>query len=392
MVKNDFIGENMPLHGVVGIGASAGGLEALQQFLHSLPENTGLAYVIIQHLSPDYKSLLREILSKYTKMPVVQAENDMEIQKNTVYIIPPKYNMKLEKNKLRLSEYDHAIINHPIDVFFRSLAASYANKSVAVILSGTGSDGTNGIKSIKEANGVIIIQSPGSSKFDGMPRSAIATGFADLVLPPEDIAEEMPHIARALFARDNEHGEGLIPTDNTILTKIFSLLKSVTNVNYTYYKQTTILRRIERRMVVNHKSGLEKYADYLSENPDEVKILAREILIGVTSFFRDPEYFEALKEYAIKPLVSRQSAIADDSIRVWVAGCSSGEEAYSIAILFLEAMEELNHKCDVNIFATDLDPDSISFASKGAYGENIVEDVSITRLSKYFTKKRISIL
>ena len=300
--------------------------------------------------------------------------------------------MKLEKNKLRLSEYDHAIINHPIDVFFRSLAASYANKSVAVILSGTGSDGTNGIKSIKEANGVIIIQSPGSSKFDGMPRSAIATGFADLVLPPEDIAEEMPHIARALFARDNEHGEGLIPTDNTILTKIFSLLKSVTNVNYTYYKQTTILRRIERRMVVNHKSGLEKYADYLSENPDEVKILAREILIGVTSFFRDPEYFEALKEYAIKPLVSRQSAIADDSIRVWVAGCSSGEEAYSIAILFLEAMEELNHKCDVNIFATDLDPDSISFASKGAYGENIVEDVSITRLSKYFTKKRISIL
>ena len=372
---------------VVGIGASAGGLEALQQFLHHLPDNTGLTYIIIQHLSPDYKSLLGEILSKHTKMPVIQAENDTVIEKNRIYLIPPKFNMELQGSKLQLSEYDHGIINHPIDVFFRSLAKSYANKSVAIILSGTGSDGTNGIKSIKEENGVIIVQSPETSKFDGMPRSALATGFADLVLSPEEIAEEMPHIAASLFARNSEHSAGLQPSDETMLSKIFSILKSISNVNYTYYKQTTILRRIERRMVVNHKDNLEKYVDYLAANPDEAKTLSREVLIGVTSFFRDPEYFAMLKERAIKPILTKTQAKAEDPVRVWVAGCSSGEEAYSVAILFMEAMEEFDLRHSVKIFATDLDSDSIATASKGIYGENIAEDVSISRLSRYFTKK-----
>jgi len=372
---------------VVGIGASAGGLEALQQFLRYLPNNTGLTYVIIQHLSPDYKSLLGEILSKHTKMPVLQAHNDAVIEKNKIYLIPPKYNMELQGGRLLLSRYDKGIINHPIDVFFRSLAKSYANKSVAIILSGTGSDGTNGIKSIKEENGVIIVQSPESSKFDGMPRSALATGFADLVLSPGEIAEEMPHIAASLFARANENGEGLAPSDETMLSKIFSILKSVSNVNYTYYKQTTILRRIERRMVVNHKDSLEKYVDYLASNPEESKILSREVLIGVTSFFRDPDYFETLKERAVRLIVSAHRSHENDDIRVWVAGCSSGEEAYSVAMLFMEVMEEMNVKLSVKIFATDLDTDSIGFASKGVYGENIAEDVSISRLSRFFTKK-----
>ena len=373
--------------GVVGIGASAGGLEALQKLLGLLPSNTGLTYVIIQHLSPDYKSLLGEILSKHTKMPVLQAEDDTVIEKNKIYLIPPKYNMELQENKLHLSEYDHGIINHPIDVFFRSLARNYANKSVAVILSGTGSDGTNGIKAIKEENGVIIIQSPESSQFDGMPRSALATGFADLVLTPEEIVMEMPHISASLFARSSEHEAGIKPTDETILTKIFSILKSISNVNYTYYKQTTILRRIERRMVVNHKDKLEKYADYLVANPEEAKILAREVLIGVTSFFRDSEYFEMLKERAIKPILMKTERQGTESVRAWVAGCSSGEEAYSVAILFMEAMDELNCKREVKIFATDLDTESVAIASKGVYGDNIVEDVSINRLSRFFTKK-----
>ena len=295
--------------------------------------------------------------------------------------------MELQGSKLQLSEYDHGIINHPIDVFFRSLAKSYANKSVAIILSGTGSDGTNGIKSIKEENGVIIVQSPETSKFDGMPRSALATGFADLVLSPEEIAEEMPHIAASLFARNSEHSAGLQPSDETMLSKIFSILKSISNVNYTYYKQTTILRRIERRMVVNHKDNLEKYVDYLAANPDEAKTLSREVLIGVTSFFRDPEYFAMLKERAIKPILTKAQAKAEDPVRVWVAGCTSGEEAYSVAILFMEAMEEFDLRHSVKIFATDLDSDSIATASKGIYGENIAEDVSISRLSRYFTKK-----
>lgn len=373
--------------GVVGIGASAGGLEALQQFLQYLPENTDLTYVIVQHLSPDYKSLLKEILSKYTKMPVLQAKDGMVIKKNTIYLIPPKFNMELDGQELHLSEYDHAIINHPIDIFFRSLARFYGHKSVAVILSGTGSDGTNGIKTIKEENGLIIVQSPESSKFDGMPRSAITTGFADLVLPPEAIAAEMPHISASFYSRSSEHGEGIRPSDETMLTKIFSILKSITNVNYTYYKQTTILRRIERRMVVNHKTDLEKYVDYLAINPEEARILSREVLIGVTSFFRDPEYFEKLKEHAIKPLLI-QKAGSKEPLRVWIAGCSTGEEAYSIAILFMEAMEEANMKHELKIFATDLDTESIAFAGRGVYGENIAEDISINRLSRFFSKKK----
>jgi two-component system CheB/CheR fusion protein len=379
--------QNTAPRGVVGIGASAGGLEALQQFLNYLPVNTDLAYVIIQHLSPDYKSLLQEILSKYTKMPVLQAKDGMVVARNTIYIIPPKYNMELAGDRLHLSVYDHAIINHPIDIFFRSLAVSYRQKSAAVILSGTGSDGTNGIKSIKEENGLIIVQSPESSRFDGMPRSAIATGFADLVLPPEAIAMEMTHISGSFFSRTSEHGEGLKPTDETMLTKIFSILKSITNVNYTYYKQTTILRRIERRMVVTHKTDLEKYVDYLGANPDEARLLSREVLIGVTSFFRDPDYFAALKENVVKPLL-QESKGGSEPVRVWVAGCSTGEEAYSVAILFMEAMEELNIRHELKIFATDLDTESIAIAGRGAYGESIASDVSINRLSKFFTKRK----
>ena len=378
--------EKLP-RAVVGIGASAGGLEALQQLLQFLPANTGMTYVIIQHLSPDYKSLLGEILSKYAKIPVLQAENNTVIERNKIYLIPPKYNMEVRDGRLLLSEYDHGIINHPIDVFFRSLAKSYANKSVAVILSGTGSDGTNGIKRIKEENGVIIVQSPESSKFDGMPRSAIGTGFADFVLAPAEIAEEMPHIAASLFARSNEHAGGIEPTEETMLSKIFAILKSISNVNYTYYKQTTILRRIERRMVVNHKDNLESYVDYLVANPEEAKILAREVLIGVTNFFRDAEYFDMLKERAVKPILTKAQAKADEPVRVWIAGCSSGEEAYSVAILFMEVMEECGMKHSVKIFATDLDAESIAVASRGVYGENIAEDVSISRLSRYFTKK-----
>ena len=388
-MDNLFVGKHTALpRGVVGIGASAGGLEALQQLLHYLPETTDLAFVIVQHLSPDYKSLLKEILSKYTKMPVHQAKDGMLVEKNNIYLIPPKFNMEIDGQEIHLSEYDHGIINHPVDIFFRSLARSYGHKSVAVILSGTGSDGTNGIKTIKEENGLIIVQSPESSKFDGMPRSAIGTGFADLVLPPEAIAAEMTHISKSFFARSNEHGEGLKPTDETMLTKIFAILKSITNVNYTYYKQTTILRRIERRMVVNHKTNLEKYVDYLAANPEEARLLSREVLIGVTSFFRDPEYFELLKANAIKSLLSNSKDT--EPVRVWIAGCSTGEEAYSVAILFMEVLEELNLRREIKIFATDLDAESIAFAGRGIYGENIAEDVSISRLSKFFTKKKNS--
>ena len=366
---------------VVGIGSSAGGLEALQQFLTFLPADTGMAFVVIQHLSPDHRSLLADILGKYTTMPVMEAQDGMHVRKNTVYILPPKYNMEIEGGVLHLHEYNHQHINHPIDVFFRSLAKSYENRAVAMILSGTGSDGTNGIRSIKERNGMIIAQSPESAKFDGMPRSAIATGFVDLILNPDSIAREMAHISRSMA----DAGQRLQLSDGDLLSQVFSILKNVTNVNYSYYKQTTVLRRIERRIVVTHNRNLREYVNYMSNNPEEARLLAKEVLIGVTSFFRDQDYFDILKERVVKDLL--RNARPSDQIRIWVAGCSTGEEAYSIAILFAEAMEEMGIRRDIKIFATDLDGDSIAVAGRGVYGDSIQEDVSVTRLSRFFTKK-----
>ena len=366
---------------VVGIGASAGGLEALQQFLTFLPGDTGMAFVIIQHLSPDHKSLLADILGKDTTMPVVEAQDGMRVERNHIYMIPPKFNLEIVSDILRLRKYNLRNINHPIDIFFRSLAAAYENRAVAVILSGTGSDGTNGIRSIKDKNGVIIVQSPESAQFDGMPRNAIATGFVDLVLNPDSIAREMRHIAASMV----DAGNKLQLSDGDLMVQVFSILRNVTNVNYTYYKQTTILRRIERRIVVTHNRNLQEYVKYLSNNPDEARLLAKEVLIGVTSFFRDPDYFDVLKDRVVYDLV--KNSTPTEQIRVWVAGCSTGEEAYSIAILFAEVMEELGLRRDVKIFATDLDADAIAVAGRGIYGDNISEDVSVARLSRYFSRK-----
>ena len=365
---------------VVGIGASAGGLEALQQLLTFLPGNTGMSFIIIQHLAPNHKSMLAGILGKYTMMPVVEATDGIRIERNHIYMIPPRYNLEIDNDILRLREYDHNKINHPVDVFFRSLAYSYEDRAVAVILSGTGSDGTNGIRHIKEKNGMIIVQNPDSCKFDGMPRSAISTGFVDMIMNPDSIAREMSHISTSIIQPEVP----LEMTDQDMMTKLFSILKSVTNINYAHYKQTTILRRIERRMVITHNRNLKEYLNYISGNPEEARLLSKEVLIGVTSFFRDGDFFDVLKDVVIKPLLIQENSRA---IRVWVAGCSTGEEAYSVAILIAEAMEELGVRKDVKIFATDLDNDAIAVAGRGIYGDNIIDDVSVTRLSRYFTRK-----
>lgn len=382
-MKNNSSGYNVSRQPVcvVGIGASAGGLEALQQLLTFLPSNTGMAFVIIQHLSPDHKSLLADILGKYSAMPITEIEDGMHVERNHIYMIPPRYNVEIVSDVLMLHEYDSGKINHPIDFFFRSLAETYENRSVAVILSGTGSDGTNGIRSIKEHNGVIIVQSPESAKFDGMPRNAISTGFADLIQKPDSIAREMAHIAKSMV---NTSAQFML-SDQDVMSQVFSILKNVTNINYTYYKQTTILRRVERRLVVTHNRNLQEYVSYLTNNPEEAKILAKEVLIGVTGFFRDAEYFDVLRDTVIRQLLL--DAPRGKQIRVWVAGCSTGEEAYSIAILFEEAMEELNIRRDIKIFATDLDGDSIATAVRGVYGDNIIDDVSVPRLSRFFTRK-----
>ncbi|HJC40231.1 MAG TPA: PAS domain-containing protein [Candidatus Intestinimonas pullistercoris] len=375
---------------VIGIGASAGGLEALQQLFSCMPPNSGLSFVVVQHLSPDYKSLMADILSKHTEMPVYQAENGMAVEADTVYLIPPKKFMTIQEGRLVLSDYAPASLNHPIDVFFASLAEEKKEHSIVVILSGTGTDGTNGVKLVKEHGGLVIAQAPESAKFDGMPRSVINTGLADFVLFPEEIAEEVlnfsntPALLRPLRSDSPMYEEDTLFSEEETLSHIYTILKNASGIDFTYYKRTTILRRIERRMLVTHTSTLAEFARLLGDNTEEVQILVKEILIGVTNFFRDPAFFEKLKYNAIYKIVER--AREDEPIRVWSAGCSTGEEAYSIAILFQEVIEELNVRRDVKIFATDVDSRAIEQASKGIFSENIVDDVTPARLAKYFLK------
>ena len=375
---------------IIGIGASAGGLEALQQFFSCMPPNSGLSFVVVQHLSPDYKSLMADILSKHTEMPVYQAENGMAVEGDTVYLIPPKKFMTIKDGKLILTDYTAVTLNHPIDIFFSSLAEEKKEHSIVVVLSGTGTDGTNGVKFVKERGGLVIAQAPESAKFDGMPKSVISTGLADFVLSPEEIAEEIlnfsntPALLRPLRS-DNPLAEEESPfSEEETLSHIYTILKNASGIDFTYYKRSTILRRIERRMLVTHSATLTEFAHLLGDNAEEVQILAKEILIGVTNFFREPAFFEKLKYNAIYKIV--EHAKEEEPIRVWSAGCSTGEEAYSIAILFREVMEELNVKRDVKIFATDVDSRAIEQAGKGIFSENIIDDITPARLAKYFLK------
>ena len=368
---------------VVGLGASAGGLEALQQFFRFLPASSGLSFVVVQHLSPDYKSFMADILGKYTTMRVVQAENQMAVEPNTVYLIPPKNNMTLRAGKLFLTEYISGRLNHPIDVFFTSLAEENKERAVAVILSGTGSDGTNGAKAIKEHGGLTIVQDPATAQFDGMPRSAISAGLADWVLSPQEIAGEVINFFQHHAVGELEKDDALFSDDETF-AHIYAVLKKASGIDFTYYKRTTVLRRIERRLVVTHNASLAEYAQHLDSSPDEAHILVKEILIGVTNFFRDPAFFEKLKYSAIYNIV--QNSTENEPIRVWSAGCSTGEEAYSLAILFRETLDELGLRRDVKIFATDIDVKAIEQAGKGVFAESIADDITAERLAKFFIK------
>ena len=375
---------------VIGIGASAGGVEALQQFFSCMPNNSGLSFVVVQHLSPEYKSLMADILGKHTEMTVLQAANEMPVEADTVYLIPPKKYMIIKDGKLILSDYASGTLNHPIDIFFTSLAEEKREHAIVVVLSGTGSDGTNGVKSVKEYGGLVIAQEPETAKFDGMPKSVIQTGLADFILSPEEIAEEILNFSTTPLLLRNPRNDGpadeeAVFSEEDTLSHIYTILKNASGIDFTYYKRSTILRRIERRMLVTHTSTLAEFARLLGDNSDEVTILIREILIGVTNFFRDAPFFEKLKYNAIYKIVERASET--DPIRVWSAGCSTGEEAYSIAILFQEVMDELQVKRDIKIFATDVDSRAIEQASKGVYSENIIDDITPDRLSKFFIKQ-----
>lgn len=376
--------ENPPTH-YVGIGASAGGLEAIESFFANMPQDSGMGFIIIQHLSPDYKSLMVELLSKRTLMPVYRAEEGMQVQANSLYLIPPRKNLTIFHGRLLLTEQDHAKgLNLPIDVFLRSLAEDQGEKAVAVILSGTGSDGMRGVRAIKEHGGMVMVQDEESAKFDGMPRSAISTGLADFVLPTENMPGELMSFVNRPYGV-KASAAPLLLTNEDGMSRIFALLRDMHKVDFTFYKPSTLVRRIERRMNVNQTNDLSEYVAVLESNPREVKNLYRELLIGVTSFFRDPEAFDLLGTKGLPELLL---AAGDKEIRFWTAGCSTGEEAYTLAIACQECKERLRSRAKVKIFATDVDRESILYACNGTYPESIAADLSPALLSKYFQKRQ----
>lgn len=372
-----------PTH-YVGIGASAGGLEAIEMFFKNMQPSSNLAFIVVQHLSPDYKSLMVELLSKKTAMPVHRAEDGMEVLANNVYLIPPKKNLTIFHGKLILNDKSNTQgINLPIDIFLKSLAEDQAEHTIAIILSGTGSDGTRGVRAIKELGGMVMVQNEESAKFDGMPRAAISTGVADYILPPDKMPEQLlAYVAHPYVSGEKQ--SDLLLKDADALTRLFAELRDKTKADFTYYKPSTITRRIERRMSVNQISDFEKYVQYLQNYPGEVTALYRDLLIGVTSFFRDPEAMQELEEKWLPELLLRSK---NREIRFWVAGCSTGEEAYTLAILAKEAMEKTAISRDVKIFATDIDKDAVISASTGIYPESIAGDLSPKIVAKYFYHK-----
>ncbi|MBD3221016.1 PAS domain S-box protein, partial [bacterium] len=370
---------------VVGLGASAGGLEALDAFFDTMPGNSGMAFVVIQHLSPDYKSLMAELLAKHTEMTVKRAEEGMTVEPNTVYIIPPRKNLRMFHGKLLLSdqERNERGINLPIDVFLGSLAEDQGEKAVGIVLSGTGSDGARGIRSIKEAGGMVLVQAPDTARFDGMPRAAMSTGMADFVLPVTEMPPRLLAFATHPYVAKPPQSSPLLLEEDR-LARIFAILREHTRVDFTSYKQSTIVRRIERRMTVNQIQDLGEYVALMESRRSEVTALYRELLIGVTSFYRDPEVWD---ELADRHLTSLFQDRASKEVRMWVAGCSTGEEAYTLAMLCSDWMERYGERFDIKIFATDIDRDAITRAGQGLYPDAVAADLSPRLLTKYFSRQ-----
>jgi two-component system, chemotaxis family, CheB/CheR fusion protein len=369
--------------GIVGIGASAGGLEALESFFDALPPDTGLAFVVVQHLSPDFKSLMQELLSRHTSMAVHRVQEGLEIEPNSVYLIPAKAEMIVAGGRLHLTERDASEgLAMPIDVFLRSLAQDAGRQAVAVILSGTGSDGSRGLLAIHEEGGLVIAQSKESARFDGMPRCAVETGVVDAVLAPD----EMP---RAILEHFSKHGPPLVlppepmPAGSDGNSEIvFRLLQDEFGIDFRHYRPSTVSRRLERRLGLNRTDDLTGYVRRLRDDPAELQALYRDLLIGVTKFFRDQEAFQRLEREVIPPLLS--SAATRGEFRVWIAGCATGEEAYSVAMLIHEHLAAAGRTLDVKVFATDVHPASLDFASAGVYTEASLAEVNRARLDRYF--------
>jgi two-component system CheB/CheR fusion protein len=372
---------------VVGVGASAGGLDAFTQLLQALPDDTGLAFVFIQHLAPQRESALPELLAGKTRLPVVQAADHLPLEPNRVYVIPPNWHMELRQGMLRLFPRQAGRAAFlPIDRFFRSLAEEIQSRAIGVILSGTASDGALGLREIKAAGGITFAQDPETARYDGMPRAAIATHAVDLTLAPPAIAAELARISRhpyIMHVQPRKPGDE-VPVHAEQLREILEMLKRFSGVNFTNYKQPTIRRRLQRRMMLHKLGHVDHYLKYLRENPGEIRNLYRDVLIHVTRFFREPGSFQALADTVFPEIVKNRRR--ETPIRIWVPGCSTGEEPYSLAIALLEFLGDEAGEVPIQIFGTDLSEPAIEAARAGLYPETIEEDVSPERLHRFFTK------
>jgi two-component system, chemotaxis family, CheB/CheR fusion protein len=375
---------------IVGIGASAGGLAALQEFLQHTPEDTGFAYVIVQHLDPVHKGMLPELLQRVTPMPVNEARQGMPLKANHVYVIPPNTELTVVDKTLHLAQPSEPRgMRLPIDILFSSLASAQGKQAIGIVLSGMGSDGTEGLQAIKNLGGLTLAQEPKSAQFDSMPASAIASGCVDIIAPAAElsarISDSLSHIVikeAALLNDEPDHPA----SSATPLQHIINLLHQQTRHDFSLYKTSTVYRRIERRMAIHNLSALTDYLDLLQNNKQEIDLLFKELLIGVTNFFRDPAVWEYLVKDALPQLLSRRAT--EHNFRAWCVGCSTGEEAYSLAIIFTEALQQLpkQHAFQVQIFASDLSPDAIAIARRGKYPLSISAHISDDRLENFFTK------
>lgn len=364
---------------VVGIGASAGGLEALEKFFDNVPANTGMAFVVVQHLSPDFRSLMDELLARHTELPIHLVSDGMLVEAGHIYLIPPKKEMIISGGRLLLSERDpQQELTLPIDVFFRSLAQDCGARAVAVVMSGGGSDGSRGIRDVYSAGGLVVVQDGTTAQFDGMPRTARDTGVAHWILAPE----QMPAVLLEHASHPLRESSPAIATSGH--STIYRMLMDEFGIDFTHYKPSTITRRIERRLLLAHTPDVEEYARRLKSDRDELDVLYRDLLIGVTHFFRDPEAFEILEHRILPELLKAGSR--SSPIRLWVAGCATGEEPYSLAILCHELMAKLGVERPLKIFATDVHRGSIERANRAMYDEEAVTNVSPERLSRYFLR------
>ena len=371
---------------IVGVGASAGGLEALESLFEHMPADAGMAFVVVQHLSPDFKSLMDELLSRRTEIAIHRVENGIEVAPDAIYLIPPKKEMIISGGRLLLTDRDPATgLSLPIDTFFRSLAQELGEQAIGIVLSGTGSDGSRGVRAIHEAGGLVLVQDEHTARFDGMPRSAVETGVVDLILPPGSMAQALlDYIRHPRHGSQTDTPRGKTPSE-TGMNAVYGLLRAEFGIDFSNYKPNTVLRRIDRRLQLNRSMDLDEYVERLRSSPNELNLLYRDLLIGVTRFFRDAELFDLLKADLIPAILAKSSP--EEEVRVWVAGCATGEEAYSLAILFHEAMVESDRTAAIKIFATDVHRASLEFASLGLYDEDALTEMTPARRDRYFTRQ-----